>query len=147
MSAVRTGRSARRRAARNRAVLETGPAAAGTLPPEGSKAALDRSHSLPVRQWPITLVLLAVGIGLLVAWLDDFRYGLLTIGGGVLFGALLRLLLPEVGMLAVRSRFTDVLVLLFFATVIVLLALVAQPDPWLRLPEVEDIGSYIGQRH
>ena len=121
--------------------------AAGTLPPEGAKAALDRGHSLPVRQWPITLVMLVVAMGLLVAWLDDFRYGLLTIGGGMLFGALLRLLLPEVGMLAVRSRFTDVLVLLFFAAVIVLLALVAQPDPWLRLPAVEDIGSYIGQRH
>ncbi|MCX4748576.1 DUF3017 domain-containing protein [Kitasatospora sp. NBC_01287] len=100
-----------------------------------------------MRQWPITVVLAVAGLGLLDAWLDDFRYGLLTIGGGMLLGALLRLLLPEVGLLAVRSRFTDVLVLLFFATVIVLLALVVQPDPWLRLPAVEDIGSYIGQRH
>ncbi|GAB2693410.1 DUF3017 domain-containing protein [Kitasatospora kifunensis] len=137
MSALRTGRSTRRRPART----------TGTLPPEGSKAALGRDHSLPVRQWPITLVLAVVGIGLAITWRADFRYGLLVIGGAMLLGALLRLLLPEVGMLAVRSRFTDVLVLLCFATVIVMLALVAQPDPWLRLPQVEDIGTYIGQRH
>ncbi|MGF1432235.1 DUF3017 domain-containing protein [Kitasatospora sp. LaBMicrA B282] len=137
MSAVRTSRPSRRRPVKT----------TGTLPPEGSRAALDRGHPLLVRQWPITLVLAVVGIGLLVVWLDNFRYGLLTIGGGLLLGAALRLLLPEVGVLAVRSRFTDVLVLVFFAVAIGLLAMVAQPDPWLRFPAVEDIGTYIGQRH
>ncbi|WP_035848312.1 DUF3017 domain-containing protein [Kitasatospora azatica] len=137
MSAERTGRSSRRRPVRT----------TGTLPPEGSGAAMDRGHSLPIRQWPITLVLAVVAIGLVVTWADDFRYGLLVIGGGLGLGAVLRLVVPEVGMLAVRSRFTDVLVLLLFGGAIVLLALVAQQDPWLHLSKLEDVGKYIGRKH
>lgn len=136
MSGVRVARS------RRRPVKTT-----GTLPPEGSRAAMDQGHPLPFRQWPITLVLAVVGAGLGVTYASDSRYGLLIIGGGLLLGALLRAVLPEVGMLAVRSRFTDVLLLLFLGAVIVLLALVAQPDPWLVLPKLEDFGKYIGGRH
>ncbi|TWF99570.1 DUF3017 domain-containing protein [Kitasatospora viridis] len=137
MSAVRTNRSARRRTVRS----------SGTLPPEGSGAAMDRDHALPVRQWPITLVFVVVGLGLVVTWAVDFRYGLLVLGAGFGIGALLRLLVPEVGLLAVRSRFTDVLVLLFFGTAIVLLALVAPQNPWLHLPALENIGKYVGRQH
>ncbi|MGW6914966.1 DUF3017 domain-containing protein [Kitasatospora sp. NPDC054939] len=123
----------------------------GTLPPEGSRAALGREHALPVRQWPITLVLLVVGAGLAVTWFADFeegfKFGLLILGGGVLLGALLRLVLPEVGMLAVRSRFTDVIVLTFLGASIVFLTLVAQPNPWLEVP-LTNIGQLIGRpRH
>ncbi|MFJ8432655.1 DUF3017 domain-containing protein [Kitasatospora sp. NPDC094019] len=121
----------------------------GTLPPEGSAAALGRDHALPVRQWPITVVLLVVAAGLAVTWFagfqDGFKYGLLIIGGGVLLGALLRLVLPEVGMLAVRSRFTDVIVLTFLGLSIVLLTLMAQPNPWLELPLLDNIGQLIGR--
>ncbi|AUY51391.1 MULTISPECIES: DUF3017 domain-containing protein [Streptomycetaceae] len=124
----------------------------GTLPPEGSAAALGREHALPVRQWPITLVLLVVGAGLAVTWFADFKegfkYGLLILGGGVLLGAVLRLVLPEVGMLAVRSRFTDVIVLSFLGLSIVLLTLVAQPNPWLEIRLLDNIGNLIGRpRH
>ncbi|MCG6496484.1 DUF3017 domain-containing protein [Kitasatospora sp. A2-31] len=121
----------------------------GTLPPEGSAAALGREHSLPVRQWPITLVLLVVGAGLAVTWFADFqegfKYGLLILGGGVLLGAVLRLVLPEVGMLAVRSRFTDVIVLSVMGVSIVLLTLVAQPNPWLEISLLDNIGQLIGR--
>ncbi|GAA1412651.1 MULTISPECIES: DUF3017 domain-containing protein [Kitasatospora] len=121
----------------------------GTLPPEGSSAALGRDHALPVRQWPITVVLLVVGAGLAVTWFadfqDGFKYGLLIVGGGVLLGALLRLLLPEVGMLAVRSRFTDVIVLTFLGVAIVLLTLMAQPNPWLEFSVLDNIGQLIGR--
>ncbi|MDH6140773.1 MULTISPECIES: DUF3017 domain-containing protein [Kitasatospora] len=137
MSAVRTSRSTRRRPSTT----------TGTLPPEGSRAALDRGHPLPIRQWPITLVTGVVGAGLLVTWASDFRYGLLVVGAGFLLGALLRLTRPEVGLLAVRSRFTDVAVLLFFGLVIVLLALMAPQDPWLRLPALDDLGRWIGSKH
>ncbi|MGW4897010.1 DUF3017 domain-containing protein [Kitasatospora sp. NPDC004240] len=124
----------------------------GTLPPEGSRAALGREHTLPVRQWPISLVLLLVGAGLAVTWFADaeegFKYGLLLLGGGVLLGALLRLVLPEVGMLAVRSRFTDVIVMTFLGSSIVLLTLMAQPNPWLEVPLLDNIGQLIGRpRH
>lgn len=121
----------------------------GTLPPEGSRAALGGGHALPVRQWPITLVLSVVGAGLAVTWFadfkDGFRYGLLILGCGVLLGAVLRLVLPEVGMLAVRSRFTDVIVMGFLGASIVLLTLVAQPNPWLEMPWLDNIGQLIGR--
>lgn len=136
MNAVRVGRS------RRRPVKTT-----GTLPPEGSGPAMDRGHTLPIRQWPITLVLAVVGIGLVVTVTTDFRYGLLVIGGGLVLAAVLRLVVPEVGLLAVRSRFTDILVLLFLGLVIILLALVAQPDPWLQAAVLEDFGKFIGRRH
>ncbi|MFE9422197.1 DUF3017 domain-containing protein [Kitasatospora sp. NPDC006697] len=136
MSAVRTNRSTRRRNVRGR----------GTPPPEGAGPALGRGHSLPARQWPITLVLLVAGAGLAVTWASDFRYGLLLLGSSFLIGAVLRLLLPDVGVLAVRSRFTDVLVLLFFGAVLVLLALVAPQNPWLHVPALENIGKYVGHR-
>ncbi|MDH6135956.1 hypothetical protein P3T37_005375 [Kitasatospora sp. MAA4] len=136
MNAVRVGRS-RRRPDRT----------TGTLPPEGSGAAMDRGHTLPIRQWPITLVLAVVGLGLVITIYSGFRYGLLTIGAGLVLGAALRALVPEVGLLAVRSRFTDVLVLLFLGTVIILLALIAQPDPWLQADVLENLGKLIGRRH
>ncbi|MFJ5232881.1 DUF3017 domain-containing protein [Kitasatospora sp. NPDC088391] len=116
----------------------------GTLPPEGSAAALGRGHALPLRQWPITLVLAVVLTGLLITWAGDFRLGLLTVGAAPLLGALLRLGLPDVGMLAVRSRFTDVALMFLFGSVIVVFTLVAQPDPWLRVPLLENIGRLIG---
>lgn len=118
----------------------------GTLPPEGSAAAADRSQPLPVRQWPITLVLALALVGLAITWFDDFKYGLLTVGGSVLVGAVLRLVLPEVGMLAVRSRFTDVTVLTCLGGAIVLLTLIAQPDPWLRISVLDNIGQFIGRQ-
>src|SRR3954447_16670948 len=74
------------------------------FPPEGSAAAADRSQPVPVRQWPIVVVLTLVAIGLAVTALDDFRPGVITIGVALLLGGLLRAALPEVGMLAVRSR-------------------------------------------
>ncbi|MEV8096282.1 DUF3017 domain-containing protein [Kitasatospora sp. NPDC085879] len=137
MAVVRSPRSRRR-------PLKT----TGTLPPEGSAAALGRGHSLPVRQWPITLVLAVAGLGLAVIWFSDFKIGLLLVGIALLLGAGLRAALPEVGMLAVRSRFTDVGVLAFLGGMIVLLTLVAQPDPWLHLAVLDDIGRLVGRpRH
>jgi uncharacterized membrane protein YjjP (DUF1212 family) len=106
----------------------------GTFRPEGGHAAAGPGKPLTVRQWPITVVLTVVGVGLLATVFGAWRAGLVTVGCGLLLGGLLRALLPEVGMLAVRSRFTDVLVLGFLGGIIVLLTLSALPDPVLRLP-------------
>jgi hypothetical protein len=64
------------------------------------------------------------------------------IGASLLTGGLLRWLMPSVGMLAVRSRFTDVITYVVLGTVIVLLALMAQPDPVLELPFLENIVRF-----
>ncbi|MEZ0065380.1 hypothetical protein ABIA32_001376 [Streptacidiphilus sp. MAP12-20] len=115
----------------------------GTFRPEGGSAAAGRDKPVPVRQWPIVLVLVVVGVGLLVTALNAWRAGIVTIGVGMLLGALLRAVLPEVGMLAVRSRFTDIVVMGVMGAVIVVLALAALPDPVIHLPLVNQLGDLV----
>jgi hypothetical protein len=64
-------------------------------------------------QWPITLVLIGVGIAMAMIAMDYFRRGSIVLSASVLLAAFLRLLLPDAdaGMLVVRSRKVDVLTL------------------------------------
>jgi hypothetical protein len=109
-----------------------------TAPPEGGGRAAPGDAPAPARQWPILVVLLTVGLGLLLTAFDAFRVGTILVGVALLGGAALRWALPDVGMLAVRSRFTDLLTYGTLGVVIVLLALMAQPDPWLVIPFLDD---------
>lgn len=79
------------------------------------------AHELEnVRRYPSTiggafyigiLVVAAIGIG--VVWSGSWRGGVRVIAGAVIFAALLRLVLPrrDAGMLAVRNRYVDCLML------------------------------------
>ncbi|GLP67870.1 hypothetical protein TUSST3_44920 [Streptomyces sp. TUS-ST3] len=109
-----------------------------TARPEGGGRAAPRDAPAPARQWPVLAVSAAVGLGLLLTALDQFRYGTLLIGLALLAGAVLRWLVPDVGMLAVRSRFTDIATYGVLGTVIVLLAMMVQPNPWLVIPFLKD---------
>ncbi|MFJ3998843.1 DUF3017 domain-containing protein [Streptomyces parvus] len=113
-----------------------------TARPEGGGRAASGDAPAPARQWPLLTVLCAAGLGLLIVVLDPFdqafRVGTILIGGALIAGAVLRWVVPSVGMLAVRSRFTDLVTYGVMGTLIVLLALVAQPDPWLDVPVLED---------
>ncbi|MGW1612637.1 DUF3017 domain-containing protein [Streptomyces sp. NPDC002285] len=109
-----------------------------TARPEGGGRAAPGDAPAPARQWPVLLVLGMVAVGLLITALDVFRVGTLVIGSALLVGAVLRWLLPSVGMLAVRSRFTDIVTYGVLGLVIVLLTLMAQPDPWLKIPFLKD---------
>ncbi|MEU5364715.1 DUF3017 domain-containing protein [Streptomyces sp. NPDC005925] len=109
-----------------------------TARPEGGGRAASGDAPAPARQWPVIAVLALVGLGLLLTALDLFRVGTLLIGVALLTGAVLRRLLPGVGMLAVRSRFTDMVTYGGLGLVIVLLALMAQPEPWLEIPFLKD---------
>ncbi|MFJ8072644.1 DUF3017 domain-containing protein [Streptomyces sp. NPDC096176] len=113
-----------------------------TARPEGGGRAAPRDAPAPARQWPLLTVLTLTGIGLLIigtdAFADAFRVGTILIGAGLIVGAVLRRVTPSVGMLAVRSRFTDMITYGLLGTMIVLLALVAQPKPWLDVPFLED---------
>ena len=64
-------------------------------------------------QWPITLVLIGIGIALVMIGMDYFRRGCVVLSAAVLLAAFLRLLLPdsEAGWLVVRPRKIDVAVL------------------------------------
>lgn len=109
-----------------------------TARPEGGGRAAPRDAPAPARQWPILLVLSLVALGLLLTAFDVFRYGTILIGVALLGGAALRWTLPDVGMLAVRSRFTDLVTYGVLGVAIVLLSLMAQPNPWLVIPFLDD---------
>ncbi|MGA5471328.1 DUF3017 domain-containing protein [Streptomyces arboris] len=113
-----------------------------TARPEGGGRAASGDAPAPARQWPLLSVLCAAGAGLLIVALDPFaeafRIGTILIGAALIAGAVLRWVVPSVGMLAVRSRFTDLVTYGLMGTLIVLLALVAQPRPWLDVPILEN---------
>lgn len=113
-----------------------------TARPEGGGRAAPGDAPAPARQWPLLAVMGGVAIGLLVVALDAFRAGTVLVGLSLLAGALLRWALPEVGMLAVRSRFTDMLTYGVLGSAIVLLSLMAQPEPWLEIPFLEDVVHF-----
>ncbi|MER7519986.1 DUF3017 domain-containing protein [Streptomyces sp. NPDC126499] len=114
-----------------------------TARPEGGGRAAPGDAPAPARQWPLLTVLGMTALGLLVTGTDlfpqSFRVGTLLVGIALLTGAVLRRALPSVGMLAVRSRFTDMITYGVMGGLIVLLALMVQPEPWLRIPFLEDI--------
>ncbi|MEV7201135.1 DUF3017 domain-containing protein [Streptomyces griseoluteus] len=109
-----------------------------TARPEGGGRAASGDAPAPARQWPVLVVLSVVALGLLLVALDVTRAGLLLIGAALLAGAAMRWTLPGVGMLAVRSRFTDIVTYGVLGLAIVLLALMAQPRPLLEIPFLKD---------
>ncbi|MEU3353343.1 DUF3017 domain-containing protein [Streptomyces sp. NPDC037389] len=116
-----------------------------TARPEGGGRAAPGGAPAPARQWPLLAVLGATGLGLLIVAFDAFRVGALIIGLALIGGAVLRWTLPSVGMLAVRSRFTDLFVYGGLGLAIVLLALMAQPHAWLKIPFLEDMLHFTVQ--
>jgi len=72
------------------------------------------------RRYPSTIgglfylaVLAAGGTGIAIVWTGDWRLGIRCLAAGLCFACLLRLVLPkrDAGMLAVRSRLFDALLL------------------------------------
>ncbi|WP_381794800.1 DUF3017 domain-containing protein [Streptomyces niveus] len=114
-----------------------------TARPEGGGRAAPGDAPAPARQWPLLTVLGATGLGLLIVGLapfdQSFRIGTILIGVALITGAILRRIMPSVGMLAVRSRFTDMVTYGLLGIAIVLLSLMTQPKPWLEIPFLEDV--------
>ena len=77
-------------------------------------------------EWPLALIIGGVILGLVIIGLHHFRWGNLLIAGSVLAGAFFRLVLPtrRAGLLAVRSRFTDVVTMSAMGGSLMLLALI-----------------------
>ncbi|KJY42370.1 membrane protein [Streptomyces sp. NRRL B-1568] len=116
-----------------------------TARPEGGGRAAPGRAPAPARQWPLLAVLGMTGLGLLVVAFDAFRIGTIIIGLAMIGGAVLRWSLPSVGMLAVRSRFTDIFTYGGLGLAILLLALMAQPHPWLKIPFLDDVLHFTVQ--
>ncbi|MFD3802144.1 DUF3017 domain-containing protein [Streptomyces sp. NPDC058611] len=108
-----------------------------TARPEGGGRAVPGAVSAPARQWPMLSVLAATAAGLLATAIGHPRIGCLVIGVALIAASAMRQLLPSVGMLAVRSRFTDVATYGLLGVAITLLALVIEPKPWLEIPFLE----------
>ncbi|WP_327305013.1 DUF3017 domain-containing protein [Streptomyces sp. NBC_01298] len=108
-----------------------------TARPEGGGRAAPGDAPAPARQWPMLAVLAATAAGLLLTAMGHPRGGCLLIGIALIAGSVMRRLLPSVGMLAVRSRFTDMVTYGLLGVAIVLLAVVMEPDPWLNIPFLE----------
>ena len=83
------------------------------------------------REWPITVVLLGVVLGLGVAAAGHFRRGTVLLAASVVFGAWLRTVLPtdRVGLLRVRGKRVDILTLAFLGLGLTVLALVVPAPP------------------
>ncbi|MFJ5551964.1 DUF3017 domain-containing protein [Streptomyces sp. NPDC093225] len=114
-----------------------------TARPEGGGRAAPGDAPAPARQWPMLAVLSATAAGLLLTALDYFRAGCLVIGVALVVAAVLRRVVPSVGMLAVRSRFTDMVTYGLLGMAIILLALAVEPvwppiAPLLKVPFLED---------
>ncbi|MCF6525155.1 DUF3017 domain-containing protein [Streptomyces sp. JJ36] len=131
------------------AAADASPARAGRFPaatrstarPEGGGRAAPGDAPAPYRQWPLLAVCAGVLTGLLVT-LAEFRAGTLVVGASLLAGGVLRWALPSVGMLAVRSRFTDLVTYGVLGTAITLLAMMAQPEPWVTIPFLDDVVHF-----
>ncbi len=85
----------------------------------------------PPRRYPSTIggafylvILITVGLALGIVVNDDWRVGVRVLSGGLALAAVLRLVLPQrdAGMLAVRHRLLDVLLLAAVATTLYWLA-------------------------
>ena len=64
-------------------------------------------------QWPLIVVLLIVVVSFVLVAADEFRIGSVVLAAGVITAFVLRVVLPDAraGLLAVRSRGVDLLVL------------------------------------
>ena len=78
-----------------------------------------------LRQWPLLVVLLLVGTGLLLVAAEQWRTGLVLMGLALVLAGLLRLFLPlrRIGFLAIRSRPVDVALTLGAGVAVAVIAL------------------------
>jgi hypothetical protein len=105
---------------------EPAPETPGPPSPEEVAAELEAAaeehaaHVEEERRYPSTiggafylLVLALAGVGIGIVWSGDWRLGIRFLAAGLCFAALLRLVLParDAGMLAVRNRFFDAILL------------------------------------
>lgn len=81
------------------------------------------------RDWPILIVLVGMAAGLTYTGMHHFKRGSVIVGAFVCLGALLRLVLPErlVGLLAVRSRAVDVIIMFVLGLAIAAVTYVVPP--------------------
>lgn len=80
-------------------------------------------------QWPLAVVLIGVAIGLTIVATSHWRMGTTVIGASITLGGFLRLMPQQrVGLLAVRNKALDTVVLLTIGVGIIVLAFLVPPS-------------------
>lgn len=101
------------------------------MTPEETPAGIPLPPEEAPRRYPSTIggalylvVLLGVAVSLVLAVLADWRLGVRWMGGSLLFAAACRLVVPGVhaGMLAVRNRWLDSVLLVLVGVALIVLA-------------------------
>ena len=118
---------------------ESGVAASSQPSPRPRRPLTALLGTWPPQQWPLAIVIGGIGLSLLVVAVDDFRPGTVLFSGCLLLSALFRLVLPEsqAGLLVLRSRAIDVLLMLLLGVCILLLAILIPDLPEGGLPAVQ----------
>lgn len=96
------------------------PAAGHPVPPE----AAPRRYPSTIGGGLYLIALLGVGVGLVIVTIGDWRFGVRFAGGSLILAAVCRLLVPaaHAGMLAVRNRWFDCVLLTSIGLGLVVLA-------------------------
>lgn len=111
--------------------VDTGPAPSGpSRPAEPAAPPEDPAVGARRFQAPSCTVLLLFAAGMAIAGTGHWRRGAFVMGAAALAGGVIRWVLPQqwAGMLAVRRRWFDVLLMLGAGAVIWLVALVVPPQ-------------------
>jgi hypothetical protein len=106
------------------------PESVEVAPGSADAVAVDMAeqHRGLLGELPLASVIGGVALGLVIIALHHFRWGNLVIAGSLMAGSLFRAILPtrQAGLLAVRSRFTDVLIMVAMGGALMVLALVTR---------------------
>ena len=104
------------------------PTASGRAVGPARRAQQEPTAGRSLRVWPLLIVVIGVVCGLIIAVVGEttWRLGALVIGASLGVGAVERIALPagEAGLLQVRSKVFDVVVLTVMAATIIALAIV-----------------------
>jgi hypothetical protein len=92
--------------------------------PDGPPPEDERRYPSTIGGMFYLLVLAAVAVGITIAALDEWRTGMRVMGGALVFAALVRLALRarDAGMLAVRHKVLDAVILLVLGGLLIFLA-------------------------
>lgn len=106
------------------------PQPPGDQPPnDQASSAAARAAAVSANQWPLLIVVAGILVGLGVAFVGQWRMGSMIIGSSLLIGAVERMLLSrrDAGLLQVRTKAFDIIVLLGMGAAIIALAILV-PD-------------------